>query len=288
MSANIGEGRAVLVTGASRGLGRHATLHLADLGFRVYAGVRREADGASLCREAGEGVQPILLDVTRDEEIEAAVGTVSGEVGDDGLWGLVNNAGIAIFGPLETTPVREVRRLFEVNLFGLLTLTQEFLPLIRRARGRIVNLSSINGFLSMPFVGAYSASKFALEAATDALRMELARSGIGVSLIQPGITASDIRQFAFEDWTRRREALSGEERDRYASYHRAGLGLAENLETDAADPAVVSAAVEHALTAERPRTRYPTGEDAAQFAEIAASTEEERDAVLLSMWEVQT
>ena len=287
MSANGGEGRAVLVTGASRGLGREATLHLARLGFRVYAGVRREADGASLRREGGEGVQPISLDVTRDEEIEAAVGTVSVEVGDHGLWGLVNNAGIAVLGPMETTPIPEVRGLFEVNFFGLLTLTQKLLPLIRRARGRIVNVSSVNGFLSMPFVGAYCASKFALEAATDALRMELSPWGIGVSLVQPGITTSDIRQSAFKEWARRREALSDEERDRYASYHQAGLVLAENLETDAASPVVVSAAVEHALTAERPNARYPTGSDAPQFMEMAALSDEERDAVLLSMWEVQ-
>jgi len=286
MSANRGEGGAVLVTGASRGLGRHATLHLANLGFRVYAGVRRETDGASLRREAGEGVQPILLDVTRDEQIEAAVGKVSTEVGDDGLWGLVNNAGIAILGPMETTPISEVRGLFEVNLFGLLTLTQEILPLIRRARGRIVNVSSVNGFLSMPFVGAYCASKFALEAATDALRMELSPWGIGVSLVQPGITDSDIRQTAFDNWARRRETLSEEERDRYASYHRGGLELAGNLEANAASPAIVSAAVEHALTAERPQARYPTGEDVPQFTELAASPEEERDTVLLSMWEV--
>lgn len=288
MSANGGEDRAVLVTGASRGLGRSVTLHLAELGFRVYAGVRRDEDGASLRRDGGDGVRPILLDVTRDEQIEAAEETIAAEVGGDGIWGLVNNAGIAILGPMETTPVSEVRDLFEVNLFGLLMVTQRFLPLIRRTRGRIVNISSVNGFLSMPFVGAYCASKFALEAATDAWRMELSAWGIAVSLVQPGITDSDIRQSALEGWTRRREALSEEECDLYASYHRGGLELSDNLEANAASPTVVSAAVEHALTAECPRARYPTGEDAAQFAEIAASTEEERDAVLLSMWEVQT
>jgi NAD(P)-dependent dehydrogenase (short-subunit alcohol dehydrogenase family) len=287
MSAKGGEGSAVLVTGASRGLGWDATLHLAGLGFRVYAGVRSETDGASLRREGGDRVEPILLDVTRKEQMESAVETVSAGVGAEGLWGLVNNAGIAILGPMETTPISEVRGLFEINVFGLFALTQMSLPLIRRAGGRIVNISSVNGFLSMPFVGAYCASKFALEAATDALRMELSPWGIGVSLVQPGITDSDIRQAAFDSWARRRETLSDEERDRYASYYRGGLELAKNLEENAASPAIVSAAVEHALTAERPQARYPTGEDAPQFMEMAASTEEERDTVLLSMWGVQ-
>jgi NAD(P)-dependent dehydrogenase (short-subunit alcohol dehydrogenase family) len=262
-------------------------LHLAGLGFRVFAGVRKESDAVPL-REAADGdLRPLTLDVTDSGHIAAAAETIESEAGERGLWGVVNNAGYLILGPVETTPLDEVDALFRVNLLGVLAVTQRFLPLVRRAQGRIVNVSSVNGVLSMPFVSAYCASKFALEAATDALRMELSSWGIGVSLIQPGITASDIRGNAFAEWTQRRDAMSEAESNLYREYYEAGLAMGVVLEEGAAGPEFVCAAVAHALTSEEPRSRYATGPDAPQFLEMAGMSDEERDAALLAMWEPQ-
>lgn len=281
------EGRAVLVTGASRGLGRSIALHLAGVGFQVFGGVRKESDATALRAAAAGDLRALTLDVTDSDHITAAAGTIEEVVGEHGLWGLVNNAGYLVLGPVETTPLEQVESLFRVNLLGALAVTQRLLPLVRRAHGRIVNVSSVNGVLSMPFASAYCASKFALEAATDALRMELSTWGIGVSLIQPGVTSSDIRGDAFEEWTRRRGAMDEGESDLYRESYEAGLALGATLEAGAAGPEHVCEAVVHALTADAPRSRYPTGPDAPQFIEMTAMPDEERDAALLAMWQPQ-
>jgi NAD(P)-dependent dehydrogenase (short-subunit alcohol dehydrogenase family) len=182
----------VLVTGASTGIGRATVLALAKRGAQVYAGVRRSADADSLTREGGPNVRPLLLDVTVPDAIDAARDILSSSGAP--LTGLVNNAGFALAGPLELVAPAELRRQFDVNFFGALALTQALLPQLRAARGRIVNVSSIGGKFAAPFVGAYAASKFALEAASDALRLELRPFGVAVILIEPGAVRTPIWQ----------------------------------------------------------------------------------------------
>src|SRR5262249_23161727 len=154
---------ALLISGASTGIGRACTEHLDELGFSVFAGVRKQSDADSL-RRAGSGrTQPLMLDVTDSESIVSAMRTVD-EASPPGLAGLVNNAGVPAGGPLEFVPIEEWRLALEVNLIGQVALTQAALPALRKARGRIVNMTSIGGRLASPFLGPYNASKFALEA----------------------------------------------------------------------------------------------------------------------------
>lgn len=185
----------LVITGASRGLGRHMAIYLSKQGFRVFAGCRNPAD---LLEEKGDRLVPFKLDVTEEDSITAAVKMVSQAVGNNGISGLVNNAGIVVFGPVEQVPMEEIEQQFRVNVMGPISLIKKFLPLLRLARGRIVNLSSVNGFLSPPYMGIYSASKFALEALSDSLRLELKPWGIHVSVVQPGLYVSDIRAKAVE------------------------------------------------------------------------------------------
>lgn len=262
MTDQAGGGGAVVITGASTGIGRATALHLDKLGFRVFAGVRRAADGESLRGEASERLTPVLIDVTDGASIDAALKEVTAALSGGGLAGLVNNAGIVMSGPVEYTSMDDWRRQFEVNFFGFLAVTQAFLPLVRKARGRIVNISSIGGRVASPYVGPYAASKHALEATSDALRRELRGEGVQVSVIEPGAVATPI-------WEKGDAAAA----ERLSSYpeeaHRVyGKGMqkvreaAEKLAGSAIPPERVAEAVGHALTAARPRTRYLVGTEA--------------------------
>jgi NAD(P)-dependent dehydrogenase (short-subunit alcohol dehydrogenase family) len=164
---------AVVVTGASTGIGKTCALYLDKLGFQVFAGVRKEADGDALKRKASTRLTPIFLDITDAASIASAADTVAAAIGKSGLVGLVNNAGTAVVSPLEFLPITELRHQLEVNAIAQIAVTQAFLPLLRQSKGRIVNIGSIIGKMAMPFLGSNSASKFAMEAFTDVLRMEL-------------------------------------------------------------------------------------------------------------------
>lgn len=177
---------AVVITGASRGMGRKMALYLSSHGFHVFAGCRKAADTAYFATEQRNHLTPLLLDVTNQASIAAALETVSGAVGEAGLQGLINNAGIGVSGPIEQVPMDMVEELLRVNVMGPIAVTQKFLPLLRKGQGRIVNISSVSGFLTPPYAGIYSASKFALEAISNALRMELKPWNISVSVVQPG------------------------------------------------------------------------------------------------------
>ncbi|HVF10558.1 MAG TPA: SDR family NAD(P)-dependent oxidoreductase, partial [Abditibacteriaceae bacterium] len=180
---------AVLVTGASTGIGAACALHLDEIGFQVFAGVRQAAAGLELRDKAANRLTPLMLDITSTASIAEAVGTIQAATGGV-LHGLVNNAGIVVAGPLEYVPVEEVRRQLEINVVGQVAVTQGVLPLLRAGRGRIVNIGSISGRSALPFMGPYSASKFALEAITDALRVALRPWQIRVSIIEPGAVAT--------------------------------------------------------------------------------------------------
>jgi NAD(P)-dependent dehydrogenase (short-subunit alcohol dehydrogenase family) len=251
----------VVVTGASTGIGHASALALARAGHRVFAGVRRDADGEAL-RAADPRVTPIRLDVTDAGERAAAAALVSDAVGGAGLHGLVNNAGIVVPGPLEFLDLAELRRSFEVNAVAPVALAQAFLPLLRRARGRLVHVGSSSGYLATALMGAYAASKFALEALADAQRRELAGSGVEVVLIEPGAIATPIWDKGLAYGERLESTLSPEARALYGrdvarlrAYARAAPGRAIPAER-------VAEVVVRALASPRPRARYRVGPDA--------------------------
>ncbi len=177
---------AVVITGASTGIGATCALYLDKLGFQVFAGVRKEADAVQLRQMASSNLVPIFIDVTDTNTILAAKTFVAEQVHQAGIIGLINNAGIAVGGPIEGLPIADLRQQFEINVIGAMAVTQAFIPLLRDGQGRILNISSIGGRMVTPFFGSYSASKFALEGFTDALRLELRPWNIQVISIQPG------------------------------------------------------------------------------------------------------
>jgi NAD(P)-dependent dehydrogenase (short-subunit alcohol dehydrogenase family) len=253
----------VLITGASTGIGEACVRALDQRGYRVFAGVRRAEDGERLRAATSARLTWVRLDVTNQDQITSAAASIANDVGEGGLDALVNNAGIAVGGPLEFVPMDQMREQFDVNVFGLLAVTQAMLPLLRRApAGRIVNIGSIAGRTVTPLVGPYCASKHAVEAITDGLRLELHATGIQVSVVEPGAVTTPI-------WGKGTAQLGEAE----ASYppialERYGKQLAlfgKLLEVNASrgvPPEAVSAAVLKALESSRPQTRYVVGTDA--------------------------
>lgn len=253
--------RSALVTGASTGIGRATALRLDADGWRVFAGVRRDEDAKSLQSAGSERLTSLILDVTDAGQIAAAADRIATELGGTGLDGLVNNAGVSLPSPLETMPIEDFRLQIEVNLTGQVAVTQAMLPLLRTARGRIVFISSIGGRIAFPFTGAYHAAKFGIEAVGDVFRRELRRTGISVSIVEPGSIATDIwdrgEQASDEIGERspQREDLYGDAIEKYRKVVRgvAGRGI---------PPEKAAGAIEQALSARRPRTRYLVGVDA--------------------------
>ncbi|MEP7152626.1 MAG: SDR family oxidoreductase [Nitrospira sp.] len=254
--------RSVVITGASSGIGAACARYLDGCGFTVWAGVRRAEDGGELARLCSSRLRVLRLDVTNSESISAAGRMLTEVMGESGLWGLVNNAGISVAGPLELLPLADVRTQFEVNVIGALAVTQTLLPLLRQGRGRIVNISSIAGLTATPFLGAYCSSKFALEAMSDALRLELAPWGITVSLVEPGAVQSQIWQRATMSATHMLSQVPPASRALYDEPLRRMQDVIGRAAKRAIPAAVVARAVAHALTAPRPRARYLIGKDA--------------------------
>jgi NAD(P)-dependent dehydrogenase (short-subunit alcohol dehydrogenase family) len=252
----------VVITGASTGIGAACALDCAGRGMTVFAGVRDPRAGEALAEKGGPSLLPITLDVTDESSIMRSVEAVQRVVGEGGLGGLVNNAGIVIGSPLEVIPLSQLRKQLEVNVIGQIAVTQAFLPLLRRARGRIVNMGSIAGRGTIPLLGPYSASKYALEALTDALRMELQPWGIQVSIIEPGAIATPI----WEKSAKKAEDLEASvSEEAKVLYGEAVIRIREAIAQAAQraiPPEAVVRAVHHALTASRPHTRYLVGADA--------------------------
>jgi NAD(P)-dependent dehydrogenase (short-subunit alcohol dehydrogenase family) len=252
----------VVITGTSTGIGAASALRLAKEGFRVFAGVRRAEDGEALAARAAGELVPVILEITDEASIAATVDTVDAAVGDRGVAGLVNNAGVVKPAPLEFQPIDDFRRQLEVNLIGQVAVTQAFLPLIRRGGGRIVNVGSIGGRIVLPLHGAYSASKFGMEAVSDALRLELRQWHIPVSLIDPGPTQSAIFGKTLAAIDGLDEKLGERGSELYGAQRSAVRDMVEKTADEAADPEVLAHAVSHALTAARPRSRYLAGKGA--------------------------
>lgn len=248
--------KAVLITGASSGLGRAATEHLAAKGYHVYAGARKDADMQAL--NAIGNVTAVRLDVTKPDQIAAAVKFVESE--GRGLWGVVNNAGINVIDPLIEAQEEDLDFLFDVNVYGVFRVTKAFAPMIIKSKGRIVNVSSISGVLSGGYVGygMYSMSKHAIEAYTDSLASEMAPLGVKAIAIEPGNYSSRIGD------SRCKRMLSGidqrsytyfkKEMDQYVEWCR--QRIEEGKRPDAADPADVSLAIESALFSADPKEHY--------------------------------
>ena len=253
--------RSVLITGASTGIGEACALHLVARGWRVFAGVRREEDGQALVSKTEHVIIPVLLDVTRSEQITAAVEQIKGIVGDAGLDGLLNNAGIAVGGPLEYLPTDQIEYQFRVNVFGAIAVTQACMPLIRLACGRILFTSSNSGFWCEPFLSVYGGSKHALEAIGDSLRFELSPWGIHVALIEPGMVSTPIWDKAKADSEKVSTIYPPEALERYAAPIAAMRKIVNEKPAIVASPYRVALAVQHALEARRPKTRYQVGID---------------------------
>jgi NAD(P)-dependent dehydrogenase (short-subunit alcohol dehydrogenase family) len=248
--------KTVVITGASTGIGRSATEYLAGKGWRVFAGVRKEADGEAL-KAVHENIIPILLDVTKQDQVNAAVETVAAALDGRKLDGLVNNAGIALMGPLALQPLDEFEAHFQVNTFGLLRATQGFAPLLGMDEslsgppGRIINITSVGGRLASPFLGAYTATKHAVESMTDSLRRELVIYGIDAIAIGPGSVKTPI-------WDK------AEDKNADTPYANTAWAapIAKFSETmlaggrDGLEPEAVSKVIETALTARKPKARY--------------------------------
>lgn len=275
--------QAVFVTGASRGLGRHTAVHLAEQGFRVFGTVRTPEDESTLTRETGGRVTPVRLDVTDPAQVADAVAHVAAEVGDGGLAGLVNNAGIVGMGPIEQTPLEGIEDHFRVNVLGPVAVIKEALPLLRTGGGRIVNISSINGVLPTPFTAAYCASKAALEMLSDALRLELKPWGIPVVVVRPGAFDTDIRSRAVEGWRKDRKTLSEDDRTLYAEAFEVQSKFIAGLDAGAGHPDEVAEAVHRALTDPEPQTKYSVGPEMDTLLGLAKLPDTEREEALGQM-----
>jgi NAD(P)-dependent dehydrogenase (short-subunit alcohol dehydrogenase family) len=273
--------RAVVVTGAAKGIGAAVVGRLAGDGFQVVAGVRREEDAAALRERHGDRVLPVLLDITEPDAVAAAAERVEREVGDRGLAGLVNNAGIAVAAPLEFLPAEELRHQLDVNVVGQHAVTRALLPLLRRGGGRIVTIGSIGGRISGPMLGPYHASKFALRALTDALRLELAPWGLEVVLIEPGAVATPIWETSIAAADRLRALLPPEADQLYGRAMEAARASAQRSAARGVAPDEVAKVVARALTMRRPRPRYLVGTDARIAAVVAALPDRLRDRLVM-------
>jgi short-subunit dehydrogenase len=251
--------KSILITGASTGIGKACALHLDEMGVMVFAGVRKEDDKAALHKEASDKLVPIILDVTQEETIAAAAKIISNET-EYPLYGLVNNAGIGISGVLEVTPEAELRNLLEVNVIGLHAVTRALLPLLRKNKGRVINIGSSASFMASPGGSAYAASKFAVRAISESLSLEMKPFGVAVSLVAPGAIESEIWDKAKAYKKKLRENVEPELREAYELFVKAGDKMVEVIRPLPVDKAVT--AVMHGLFSNKPKHVYLVGNDA--------------------------
>lgn len=252
----------ILITGASTGIGRACALALDRAGFQVFAGVRSLQAGEALSSEGSERLSHVLLDVTRPDQIARAAAHVERRLGERPFSGLLNNAGVTVNGPLEFLPLEDLRQQLEVNLVGQLAVTQAFMTLLRRSRGRIVNTGSVSGLLAVPVLGPYCMSKFAFEAFSDSLRLELRQWGIEVILLEPGMIATPIWEKGLEAAAEVEENPPPGMLELYGPLLEATRHVAAKAEADAQPTEIVAKAAVHAFTARKPKARYVMGGNA--------------------------
>jgi NAD(P)-dependent dehydrogenase (short-subunit alcohol dehydrogenase family) len=247
----------VVVTGASSGIGRQISKTLVENGYRVFGSVRNKADGQAVAAEIGENFSPLVFDVTNEKDVQAAAKQVEAELNGEKLAGLINNAGIAVFGAIQNLSAEEFRYQFDVNLMGVFHCTQAFMALLGAdtertgAPGKIINISSVSGEAGMPFMGAYNMSKFGLEGFSEALRRELMLFGIDVVIIAPGPVKTAI-------WGKVDKApmLARYDNSPYRKAIARVIGFTEGMEKAGCEPDVISKRALNILTSAKPKTRY--------------------------------
>ncbi len=245
--------RTVLVTGATAGIGRLVALRLAERGLKVIATGRREERLVSLAQEAGDhDLHGLRLDVTNAESIREVAEQVDELTGGRGIDVLINNAGYGMAAPMIETTDADMRHQFETNVFGLMAVTRAFVPaMMKRGSGRVINVSSIGGLIAFPMFGAYTASKHAVEAISDALRLELAGFGIQVSVIEPGPIKTEFAETTMSHVDRYSDASSP-----FAAVYERAQEMKKQTDAQSVSPECVARAIEHAIFARRARSRY--------------------------------
>ena len=254
--------KTILITGASSGIGEACALYLDRLGMRVFASVRKPLDAARLASQASSRLTPLILDVADEASIQDALATVRAALGENGLDGLVNNAGSFSGGPLEHLPLAALRQQFEVNVLGQIAVVQAFLPLLRQNQGRIVFVGSTSGFLATPLLGPYAASKFAIRALADALRNELNGAQVPVSLIEVGKVNTPIWDKALSLVEEMGGVLPESAVEYYTPMIEATVARANQRGQSGIEPVRVAEAIHRVLTSDRPKPKYLVGADA--------------------------
>lgn len=254
----------ILVTGASTGMGAATARELADRGYHVLAGVRREIDGRDL---ESPRIRPVILDITRPDQIREIAALI--EADGRPLRAVVNNAGIAVNAPVEVLPMEEWRRQFDVNFFGHIEVTQAVLPALLRSRGRVVMISSIGGRVAQPTYGAYSGSKFTLEAVSDSLRRELAASGVQVAIVEPGAVRTEMVGRGGVTLKKLSSDMTADQERRYGGLMHAILAQSEGFLRTGVDASDAAKTIATAATESRPKTRYTIGRDAALLVRLS-------------------
>ena len=250
----------IVVTGASTGMGAATARELARKGFHVLAGVRRHADADAL---RAEGIEPCILDITVESDVAAIADRVASDPLRRPLRALINNAGIAINAPVETLPIAQWRKQFEVNLFGQIAMIQALLPALLISAGTVVNISSVGGKVVLPTYGAYAGSKFALEAVSDALRREVSDVGIKVVVVEPGAVKTEMAERGIATAEALMADMTAAQLARYDNLAAAVTAQARSFGEDGVSAEHAAKVIAKAATASRPRTRYTIGRDAA-------------------------
>ena len=258
-----------MITGASSGIGRATALRLAKKGWRVFAAVRKESDALAIRAQSGETVETVVLDVRDRESIRNAAREVTAQLAGGGLDALFNNAGIGSLSPVEFTSLENLHEIFEINLFGQIATIQAFLPLIRAAKGRIINTGSVGDHLTPPFGGPLSSSKAAFASMTAALRLELRPQGIRVCLIEPGAINTPAVKKTLGDVEGTIGKLPADGARLYGDAMRQVARAFMGKELAGSPPEAVAEVVERALTDRHPRTRYPAGKDSVKLTLLA-------------------
>lgn len=246
----------VIVTGASTGMGAATAREMARRGFHVLAGVRRDSDGKAL---RAAGIEPVILDITNREHIAALVARIDGDPHNRAVRVLINNAGLPCAGPVEVVPLDEWRRVFDVNVFGTVALTQALLPALVRSKGRVVNISSMNGKVSMAGYGVYASSKHAVEALSDALRSELAPYGVQVVIVEPGGVKTEMARVGLAGLSDLTTRMTPEQNERYGALTQAIPSHVAAFTKAGATSDTAGQKIAKAATDRKPRTRYTIG-----------------------------
>lgn len=260
--------KSVVITGASSGIGRASVALMSQAGWRVFATVRKTADAQKLQDAYGENVIPVAMDVENESSIKAAAQQIASQLDGRGLDGLVNCAGIGVVRPVEYASLSDIRQIYEINVFGQILVSQSLLPLLRRNRGRIVNITSVGVNIAIPFGGLLNSSKSAFAMMSDSMRLELRPFGVRVIAVEPGAISTPAVEKTLGDIAKVIEDLPIEAQTQYGEMLRTFGRKAYTREKNGSSPTVVADAVLHALSSTRPRIRYRVGKHAKLLATL--------------------